>query len=326
MSWGINVYKLASLTSYENAHKYFNRTAKPPRSQKWCENSRPLKGVSDAHYALRRGKSTRGLYYDLVLFKTPLVRYWQPDDLIADGTEHVWLRAYNTQTSWAFLHRAGWWQGKTLRTTEGKDAKLFLNHWLQSSNAKPEHDHALMCNGWSANLVMKNGLLVVEQSKHVPAYVYKSTREDTQRRAEFKQAMDTFATLMCYRIPEMHRNMKTHYWALRDKGRPYGGVTTTLPWEFDYHKGDEMPEGVTKRLIAFSEDVYATMVAKRWYAEEQKPSGGNAERLLYTTLDATVYKKGLLAAMLRKTNKNGNSLRVTVPQFTNTLPRNYVYF
>ena len=188
-----------------------------------------------------------------------------------------------------------------------------------------------MCNGWSANLVMKNDLLVVEQSKHVPVYVYKSTREDTQRRAEFKQAMDTFATLMCYRIPEMHRNIDTTYWRLYNRGKPFGGVTTTLPWEFAYHKGNEMPEGVTNRLIDFSEDVYATMIGKRWYAKWERrhrsnPNSDRVERYLPPPLDADVYKKGLLTAMLRRSGRNGNSLRVTVPQFANTLPRNYVYF
>jgi hypothetical protein len=277
-----------------------------------------LKGVSDAHYAIRRGESTRGTYYDLVLYDTALVRYWRPDDLIADGTEHVWLRGWNSSMSWAFLSRAGWWQGKTLKTTEGGDAKLILN-------PRVEQDHALICTGWSANLVMKNNLLVVEQSKHVPVYVYKSAREDTQRRAQFKQAMDTFATLMCYRIPEMDRNMKKDYWNLHDKGRPFGGVHARLPWEFDFHAGNEMPEGVTNRLISFAEDVYATMVAKRWYDKWENRSRGSDKVLncLPPPLDAAVYKKGLLTAMLRKSGRNGNSLRVEVPQFANTLPRNY---
>jgi len=326
MAWHCNsVHNIPRIHSYAEAHKYFTSTRKPPRSLKWSWDTRPLSRVSYDHYAIRRGKSTRGLYYDLVLHKTALVRYWQPDDLIADGTEHVWLRGWDTPMSWSFLSRAGWWQGRTLKTTEGGFAKLFLNHNLQG-------DRALLCNGWSANLVVKNDLLVVEQSKHVPAYVYKSTREDTQRRAEFKQTMDTFATLMCYRIPEMHRNMSTKYWGLFNRGRPFGGVTTSLPWEFDYRVGNDMPDGMTNRLIVFSEDVYATMIAKRWYAKWESRSysdrdySNEPEYYLPPPLDADVYKKGLLTAMLRRSGKNGNSLRTTVPQFANTLPRNYSCF
>lgn len=319
MRYGNSVHRLPRIRSYHDAHQYFTKRDKPPRSKKWCDNSRPLKSVGDTHYAIHRGETTRGRFYDLALYETTLVRYWQPDDIIADGTEHVWLRGYDTQMSWSFLDRAGWWRGRDLRTTTGDTAKLVLN---------PEN---LSCDGWSAHLVFKDDKLVVAQSKHAPVYVYKSSREDTERRAKFKQDMDTFATLMCYRIPTMHSEMSgASYWDLYGRGKPFGGLRLTLPWAQNT-PSVMLKEQNTERLVRFADEVYHTMIAKRWYdrwedRENRRLYGTDHTQYIPPQLDADVYKKGLLSALLRHSGCNANSLRVEVPQFANKLPNDFKYF
>ena len=325
MSFGNSIHKIQRIHTYADAHKFFTKTPQPPRSKKWTEDSRPLKGVSDTHYAIVRGDTTRGQYYDLCLYDTALIRYWKPDDIVADNTEEVWLRGYDTSMSWTFLSRHGWWQNRELHTNRGDSARLILN---------PRYAHSTdnVCGTWSAHLVFKGTTLQVERSRHLPVYVWQSSPEDTQRRAAFKRKYDTFATLMCYRIPEMHAKTKALLWHnLYSMSAPFNGVGISL-----CHVTENTLEDPVIRdnhidvLNAFAERAYQVFISKRCRAATEHVPYRQQEdmwnKACEEPLDATEYKAKLLAAMLRSSGLNGNSRRVEVPQFPNKLPNKYSYY
>jgi hypothetical protein len=176
----ISIWNVAQLENYKQAQAYFEKTRYPARSKKWFEYQRPLRNTSSPHLRIERGESHGIKHYDLCLYETALVRYFEPN---AQGEEAVWLFNHYSNSSQRFLWNAGWYNRKELTKQDGEK---FL---LQLSNQEEIARH-LWGDHFTCRLVFDmHGKVITEKSVHVPFTRKSST--DT-RRAKRKQLREDF--------------------------------------------------------------------------------------------------------------------------------------
>lgn len=120
----INTWNVASLRSYEQAHEHFENTRYPARSKKWLSHQRPLRNTQSPHLRVEKHEVHGVPCYDLVLYETPLIRYFKPN---ADGEHAVWLLNHYSCSSQKFLWNATWWNGMKLTTDAKQEIKLQLS-------------------------------------------------------------------------------------------------------------------------------------------------------------------------------------------------------
>ncbi len=176
----INIWNVAQIENYKQAHTYFEKTRYPARSRKWFEHQRPLRNTSSPHLRIERGEAHGIKCYDLCLYETALVRYFEPN---AHGEEAVWLFNHYSNSSQRFLWNAGWYNRKEFTKQDGEK---FL---LQLSNQEEIAKH-LWGEHFTCRLVFDmHGKIITEKSVHVPFARKAST--DT-RRAKRKQLREDF--------------------------------------------------------------------------------------------------------------------------------------
>lgn len=120
----INTYNVASIFNYEQAHQHFETTRYPARSRKWQPHQRPLRNTASPHLRIEKLTVHGVPCYDLVLYDTPLVRYFEPQP---NGEHAVWLLNHYSCSSQKFLWNARWHNRKKLTTTDGTEFQLQLS-------------------------------------------------------------------------------------------------------------------------------------------------------------------------------------------------------
>jgi hypothetical protein len=97
MGFGIEAHQAKIVRTYEAAEKLFRDTPKP-RGYMWRDTQRPLDDNRKHHMRVEQGES----YYDAVLYKTSMARYYKPE--IIDGKEvrEVWHNVHGSQSSSTF--------------------------------------------------------------------------------------------------------------------------------------------------------------------------------------------------------------------------------
>jgi hypothetical protein len=176
----ISIWNVAQIRSYKEAHDHFESTRYPARSKKWFEHQRPLRNTSSPHLRIERNEVHGVKCYDLCLYTTELVRYFEPN---AQGEEAVWLFNHYSNSSQRFLWNAGWYN--RMECTK-QDGEKFL---LQLSNQGEIARH-FWGDHFTCRLVFDmHGKVIAEKSVHVPFTRKSST--DT-RRAKRKQLREDF--------------------------------------------------------------------------------------------------------------------------------------
>ena len=180
--FAVNTRNIEAIRSFEQADNYFNSTRYPARSKKWQEHQRPLRNTQSPHLRIEKGVYNNGenqlQYYDLVLYRTPLVRYFEPS---ASGEHAIWVVNHYTQSSQAFLWNAGWYNRKKVTTTEGKEIELQISSQTGISNL-------LWADNFTCKLVFNHeGKLDVNKSVHVPFARRSSTATHRGKRNRLRQ-------------------------------------------------------------------------------------------------------------------------------------------
>lgn len=206
MSFSANVWALPSITSYEQAKKWFDKTPKPPRSKKWSDHERPLKNVASWQYRLERGAGDA--YFDVCLYHTKMIRYMKPDQF---GYRLVYIRGYDSLTSRKFLARnipntyCG--QVASYMGDDDKHHVVPFNHHVHYHYKRdhPEINH----NGMLFSAMLKfspTGRLVVSESDHIPVHKQVVSDERKQERAAFRKQIETIKLLALYRLETYRAN------------------------------------------------------------------------------------------------------------------------
>jgi len=178
---GSSIHNLPRIRTYEEADQFFKRT-KPLRSRKYdAESVRPLhpkRGGSYMKYRLEHKVKYGRSVYDLMLYRTPVIRYFKPE---ADGSYFVSIRAYHSLTTHKFTDWHRWGSGnKQFDTTDGKI--VFVPYGSA-------YDDGLRT---SAVLHFNpQGLLDVPNSWHAPFFKLFVSDDDKKRRAMFKAKVDS---------------------------------------------------------------------------------------------------------------------------------------
>jgi hypothetical protein len=93
----INVRNADSVTSYEEAEVLF-RTPLESQGYGWEEHMRPLDGKRKQHMRIEKGDG----YYDAVLYKTAMARYFKPVRTETGFKRVVWYNTHDSNSSVAF--------------------------------------------------------------------------------------------------------------------------------------------------------------------------------------------------------------------------------
>lgn len=206
MAFSANIHLLPAITSYEQAKKWFDKTAKPPRSVKWNDHERPLKNVSAWHYRLERGVNEA--YFDVCLYHTKMIRYLKPDQF---GYRLVYIRGDNSQTSRKFLARnvSGSYGGE-VASYVGEDNKQYVVPFSHVVHKHYRRDHPEITHGnelFSAMLTFNStGKLVVSASDHIPVHKRVVSDELRQQRAAFRKQIEVIKLLATYRLDSYREN------------------------------------------------------------------------------------------------------------------------
>lgn len=249
-----SLHRLPCLYNYEKAHTYFTKTSRPPRSQRWAENQRPLKDVRSHHYRIETGRDNIGHYYDLMLYSTAMARYYEPT--IVDGKQHErrMYRNYPSTTSAQFLLSVvDFRRQQSVPTTDGY-------HCIA-----PVYTKTLPDSRFSLDAVFIDGKLDVANSRHTPHYKYVSNDDDKQRRAVMRERLNVYVMLAVLRMPEFEQNAQI----TDERGRPFGGSSKRFSMRESVRAivdGRETEKAV-QEFFHLAQDVFSTLASKRAYEQ-----------------------------------------------------------
>jgi hypothetical protein len=179
MGFMINTRNMASIKSYAEALEHFDETKKP-RSARWVENQRPLRDTRSTHLRLVQGVSNGLLYFELQLYSTPMIRYYQPAD---DGSRAIHITNHYSNSSQAFLWAHNWQGGKRLKLDTGEEWHMVLSNETRLAAA-------LWGDHFTTRLVLRpDGTVDTKRSMHIPLFKRKSSSTLRAKRARFREAL-----------------------------------------------------------------------------------------------------------------------------------------
>ena len=124
MTFGVNVNNLPRISSYERAQDWFNKVHNPVRSKKWLPHQRPLRNTQSPHLRIENHEVNGVDCYDVCLYETPLIRFFQPN---SNGERAVWMQNHYSYSSSNFMWAMGWHNRMNLQTTDGIAFPLFVS-------------------------------------------------------------------------------------------------------------------------------------------------------------------------------------------------------
>lgn len=234
MSFSNSIYKLPTISGYPQAHRYFNETRKPPRSKRWEEHQRPLYTVSARHYRIERSAAAKHgtpEYYDLMLYGTPLVRYFQPE---ADGSFVMFLHGHSSNSSRQFLWRLSNFGHASKRN-------IATDTSMPGVGTPPSSAHVPLSPAIQSDYVADNGVTVpvlwsavltcvpspygplidTTRSAHRPIYAHRTSSEATTTRTAFTNKLKPYIDILMLSLPSVHASTLI---STRD-GRAFRGVS-----------------------------------------------------------------------------------------------------
>lgn len=322
MGWGSNAtHKCEYIHGYPQALRHFYNT-KAHRGKKWLANERMLYNQRSHQYRIVASESmvdNEPLWFDMVLYDTPLVRYFRP----VDGVEKVYLRGWDSRLAWSFLwHACGHHPNKAMADTEGNAVVAPFNpvtgvDYIASNGVT-------VPTGWSVVLHLRNGCVDRSQSAHRPVFSRVSSEGDKLGRAEFRKTIDDVVNLMVLRLPSLHAQSRVS----ERRGRPFEPVGYSYVERRalgEWVEGVERGEAQMDAMAGIAQNVYDTALSKRLYLQGVSSPWLDTSGADYEPLDAKSFRTSLLHSMSRILKFDRRTGRKELPQFPNALPRNYVY-
>lgn len=228
MSFGISTWNMRKIASYEEADHYFNKTKKP-RTHRWPASARPLRDTRSTHMALTAGEHLGVKCYDLSLYQTPLIRYFEPN---ADGERAVWLRNYPTTSTHKFMWAHDWFNGKQLLD----ENEIRCHVPIPSINPAK-------CGLWDDEFTAKvvlnsHGRLIRSKSVHFPTFRRSSTATMRARRKALREKIEVMLALLEMQFTELVNNADYDMW----RGQPFASNKQHFPLVEHAMRGVQMLE------------------------------------------------------------------------------------
>lgn len=341
MSFGIKTSNIKSIVNYEHADLYFKNTLKP-RTARWRENQRPLRDTRSTHLRIEVGVENDLRYYDLCLYNTSLIRYYQPND---KGEHAVYLSYYDTNSSFAFMGTHGWWAGKNLATTDGRKIDMPFVHDKHTARQ-------LFNDEFTMRLIFDSqGRLDTNKSVHVPMFKQSSSATLRAKRKAFKDRLSMVLDLVDMQYNRILSEADVDIYAGQPGSSSNNNTFTRNflteeqvdAFRYDAEWSPEVVTGLVQLSFSYAEDAFNSMMNRRAYImdggsrwgrkyREQKVTDGDP--LASQTEDVREaitpsqdeVRKGVLNRLIGLALLNGSDAQKPYPEFPMPLPREFYRF
>ena len=330
-----NMNNIKRISGYNQAARYFEETRKP-RTVKWGEDERPLYNTRSYHYRIVKGSDIGGKYFDLVLYSTSMIRYYEPNAL----NEHrVLVRGHGSTASHSFLWHHGMRMGRLLNVVDAqgkvRDGRLMLNPETYKAT-----DYGIP-HGWSADLLFTDDNLRnldLTRSRHIPCYKAASSPEDSAKRKQLKQTVDHWIELLGYRLDEyLNTEIEANRWRVQDAGRAFTSALEML----DYNECGAVKSAVESALCGgdlICDEVFTNAMTKLGHAvvthlqgvrENQVERRWNYDTRTYEVLTELQpvtradFRKSMESHLVSLLGLRVGSARVDIGQFPASIPRKW---
>ena len=331
-----NMRNVERISGYNQAARYFEETKKP-RTVKWGEDERPLYNTRSHHYRIVKGEEKGVPYYDLVLYATPMIRYYKPD---ANNHQRVLVRNHYSSASGNFLWHHGLGRNRTLWCIDGhgvgREGKLLLNQAVHNA------EKFGVPYNWSADLMFlddpSEGFKIdLTRSRHVPGYKAASSDEDKAKRKQLKQTVDHWIELLGYRLDEyLNTEIDTTRWQKQRAGESFTSALDLLAWaeqdavrqsvRFALEGGDLIcNETFTNAMTKLGHAVVTHLQGVR---RNQANQGWdyNAKKYIMSNIKPITradFRKSMESHLLSLLGLREGSARVDIGQFPESIPRKW---
>lgn len=324
------------ICGYNQAARYFAETKKP-RSTRWGEDERPLYNTRSHHYRIVKGNDNGIPFYDLVLYSTPMIRYFEPD---ANNHQRVLVRGHSSIASRSFVWHQGMGLGRHLWCIDGygqgREGKLLLNHATHNS------DKFGVPYNWSADLLFTDPDLTtidLTRSRHIPGYKAASSDEDKAKRKQLKQAVDHWVELLGYRLEEyLNTPIDANQWRVRNAGEAFTSALEMLEWK-ESNAIREAVKGVLDGIVdamdgeefvnAMTQLGHAVATHLQGVRENQARSRWDYQARQYTPtkeiepVTRADFRKSMESHLISLLCLRVGSARVDIGQFPASIPRRW---
>lgn len=272
--YGNKAHECASIRNYAAAERHFNET-KPVKSRtgKWDSDERPLRRRSQHHYRLKHGTWQGRNFYDLVLYETTLIRYWEPFD---NGDAVVSLLHHGSISSRSFMAAHHWYALKKFDTATSElvyagvcGAHGTLNLWFDGKEGA-------FGKCFSTHLVLTpEGKLDTTVSVMVPVAAPMVSEHRKGLRGAVRKEIAVIKDILLMQFDRLLERDNLSY----SLGQPFSEskAVNTAEWslindllsEKAYGSGITSEEEVTltHALIDIANDVYDTLASRIAYSE-----------------------------------------------------------
>lgn len=332
-----NMRNVERICGYNQAARYFEETKKP-RTVKWGEDERPLYNTRSHHYRIVKGEDIGGKYYDLVLYATSMIRYYEPD---ASGFNRVLVRGHGSCASGNFLWWHGFMRGKELCCVDGegntRGGRLLLNQAVHNA------EKFGVPYNWSADLMFigspDDGYRIdLTRSRHIPGYKAASSDEDKAKRKQLKQAVDHWVELLGYRLEEyLNTQIDANSWRVNNAGNAFTSALELLEWK-EQNAIREAVLGVLDGIVdAMDGETFVNAMTKLGHAvathlqgvRENKARGAwDYQKRAYEMnpiepVTRADFRKSMESHLISLLNLREGSARVDIGQFPASIPRKW---
>lgn len=330
-----NMRNVERICGYNQAARYFEETKKP-RTVKWGEDERPLYNTRSHHYRIVKGSDIGGKYYDLVLYATSMIRYYEPNQ----NNEHrVLVRGHGSCASRAFLWHHCMGMGKPLNCMDGhgnvREGKLLLNQAVHTA------EKFGVPYNWSADLMFTNDTLRtidLTRSRHIPGYKSAASDEDKAKRKQLKQTVDHWVELLGYRLEEyLNTEIDANQWRVRNAGSAFTSALEMLEWK-ESNAIREAVLGVLDGIVdAMDGETFVNAMTKLGHAvathlqgvrENRARGAWDYQKLAYEMnpvepVTRADFRKSMESHLISLLNLREGSARVDIGQFPASIPRKW---
>ena len=323
------------ICGYNQAARYFEETRKP-RTARWGEDERPLYNTRSHHYRIVKGEEGGVPFYDLVLYSTSMIRYYEPTP---SNEQRVLVRGHSSTTSRAFLWRHGMGMGRLLNVVDAqggvRDGKLVLNPETYKAT-----DHGVP-HGWSADLMFTDDSLRtidVTRSRHIPIYKAATSDEDKATRKQLKQAVDPWVELLGYRLEEyLNTPIDTNKWQLQRAGEAFTSAADLLSFKECNVIREAMKCAMVEDKTNMESEAFTNAMTKLGHAVATHLKGVRENqargRWNYITrqydreppkpVTRADFRKSMESHLISLLNLREGSARVDIGQFPEAVPRKW---
>lgn len=202
MGFAINTYDMRCLKNYEQAENHFN-IYPAVRSKRWDKDKRPLRNTRSTHLAVQKTEHLGVPCYDMVLYRTPMIRYFKPNE---NGERAIWLQNYSSQSSQRFMWANGWYSGQKILDQSNTPCHVIAS--FEGNLA-----HQIWGDAFTCKMVFDADMkLIRDRSAHIPGFKRSSTATMRARRKILKQKIDVMLAMLEMGVSQMLSDVNYDLW------------------------------------------------------------------------------------------------------------------